>query len=329
MTAPRAFLLPALLLALPGCGLLDALLEPDIPNPFQGEQPLEITLACEAGAAPQAVVLVEQRLEVLGLDAAVQAQPDGSIRVNVEAGAQAETLAALLVASPDLGFHAVIEDQAPLRPSHDPPEEAVLEAIPTPGQRPDMAFDIEAMQAMLALAGGPLPPVEGARITERFDDSEVYAAPEGADWTPWLATLRIPQGAGVVLECWRSLDEEQLCSPLLVESPAPITQANVASSELAWDDMSMEPHLVLSFDAQGKQAFLELSTRLVDRYLAIVGDGRVLSRPRVMEPIPGGQAWLTMGHRNGDESLLELWRHHVLLNTGPLPRGCVAAGPGD
>jgi len=317
---------PCVLLALSlcGCGAIADLFGPGIPNPFEGEDTLLVQLRCDAASAAAASNLVGQRLGLLDLRHSVTADITGGLSITTTnaAHAQAPALGALLVASPDLSFHAVLEDQGPLRPRHDPPEQAVLDAFPATGGRPDMAFDIEAMQAMLELAGGPLPPVEGAQIVERFDEREVYAAPLDTDWQPWLDTLPLPDGAEVVIECWNDMDEGELCSPLLVESPATITAENIASAELEVDEQFYTPHLELIFDEQGKAAFHQLSERLVGRYLAIVSEGEVLSRPKVIEPIPGGRAWLNVGDGMDTDDLLELWRFYALLGSGPLPGPC-------
>jgi len=317
---------PCILLALSlcGCGAIADLFGPGIPNPFEGEDTLLVQLRCDAANAAAASNLVGERLSLLDLRHSVTADITGGLSITTTnaAHAQAPALGALLVASPDLSFHAVLEDQGPLRARHDPPEQAVLDAFPATGGRPDMAFDIEAMQAMLELAGGPLPPVEGAQIVERFDEREVYAAPQGADWQPWLDTLHLPDGAEVVIECWNDMDEGELCSPLLVEAESPVTAERIVNVEMAMDEQFMDPYLELRFDEEGKRAFLDLSTRLVDRYLAIVSDGQVLSRPMVAEPIPSGQAWLTVGHGLDEQDLLELWRFYAVLVTGPLPGPC-------
>jgi arylsulfatase A-like enzyme len=307
-------------LLLTGCGLLDGLFGPDLPNPFEGQAALELTLRCEPGAAAEASALLERRLDLLGLRYTLEGHEELQLSIQGVRADSAEVLGELLLASPELGFHAVLEDQASLSPRQADPEGAFLDAIPSPDGRPDMAFDVEAMQALLAESDEGRPPVLGARIVTRFDDREVWAAPAGADWSPWLETLPLPEGSAVVTECWRD-PEETLCAPLLVEAPAPVTAAQVARSEMAFDEQFFEPHLELSFDEAGAQAFHALSERLVGRYLAIVSEGRVLSRPRVAEPIPGGRAWLNVGAAS-QEDLQDLWRFHVLLSTGPFPEGC-------
>ncbi len=327
MPLPR----PALaLLVLPmgGCSAITDLFGPGVPNPYAGEDTLLLELACDAAGAAAASNLVGERLTRLDLSHSVTADPSGTLTVTTRgaSASQLEALAGLLTATPDLGFHATLDDQAPLRPRHAHPEEAVLDAFPATGGRPDMAFDVEAMQAMLAISGGALPPVEGVRIAERFDEREVYAAPPGADWGPWLETLRLPEGTAVVSECWEDYGEDELCSPLLVADPAPVTAANVMSAELMVDPQHGSPYLQLQFDEAGKAAFHTLTEGLVDRYLAIVSEGRVLSRPRVAEPIPGGSAWLTMGSLPQESELAELWRFHALLETGPLPSPCTVQG---
>jgi preprotein translocase subunit SecD len=321
---PSRPLLAALPLLAAGCGLTDALFGPDVPNPFEGDALAELTLKCQ-GSSKDAIAILDERLELLQLDHALAPEGEDRLRVSIERAAHPEALAEILTADMDLGFYAVAEDQAPLRPRHDPPEEAVLEALPTPGTRPDMAFDVEAMQALMALAGGPLPPVEGARIVDRHHEHEVYAAPKGADWSPWLDTLTLPRGTTTALECWESYeDAQELCAQVLLETPPPVTAQHVAAVEMVMDEQFYEPHLELRFDDAGREAFHQLSTRLVDRYLAIVSDGRVISMPMVAEPIPGGQAWLTMGTRD-DQGLMELWGFYAMLQTGPLPAPCQVA----
>lgn len=323
MPLPRSALIAAAF-TMSGCAAISDLFGPDVPNPFLGEDTLLLELSCDAAGAAAASNLVGTRMTLLDLRHSVTAHPSGQLSITTTNADQhqAQALEALLVASPELGFHAVLEDQAPLRPRHDPPEEALLDAFPATGGRPDMAFDVEAMQAMLELTGADLPPIEGARVVERFDQREVYAAPPSADWQPWLSTLPLPDSAEVVLECWDDADQEELCSPLLIESPAAVTAAQVVNVEIALGDQFGEPHLELIFNEQGKRDFHALSERLVGRYLAIVSDGLVLSRPMVMEPIPGGRAWLNIGGGRDQEDLLDLWRFYALLRTGPLPAAC-------
>jgi arylsulfatase A-like enzyme len=317
---PSPILLPLALL-LTGCGLLDGLFGPEVPNPFEGEATLEIALRCESGSAAEASDLLERRLALLGLRHEIDGQEELRLTIQGVDADSAARLGELLRASPDLGFHAVLEEQAPLSPRHADPEGAFPDAIPTPEGRPEEAFDVEAMQALLAESDAGSPPVQGARIVTRFDDREVWAAPAGADWGPWLQTLTLPEGSAVVTECWREREEE-ICAPLLVEAPAAVTAARVSSAELAHDQQNLEPHLELGFDEAGAQAFHALSARLVGRYLAIVSEGRVLSRPRVVEPIPEGRAWLNLGSGSARRDLQDLWRFHLLLNTGPFPQGC-------
>ncbi len=317
---PPLVLVPVLLLS--GCVLVDLLLEPDVPNPFEGQDSAELELQCRGASNEALAAALERRLDLLDLDHQWSAEGEGLLRFTIDDTAYTQALGKILTATPGLGFYAVAEDQAALRPRHEPPEEAVLAPLPTKGVRHDLAFDVEAMQAMLAMAGARLPPVEGVRIAERFEDHGVYAAPTGADWQPWLQTLSLPEGTAAVFECFRdSHQDEELCSPWLVESPPPVTATDIVDVEIALDEQLYDPHLELTFNESGREAFHQLSTRLVDRYLAIVSEGRVLSRPRVMEPIPGGRAWLTLG-QSSDENLIELWHFYVALQAGPLPGPC-------
>jgi preprotein translocase subunit SecD len=71
--------------------------------------------------------------------------------------------------------------------------------------------------------------------------------------------------------------------------------AHVESASVSIDEMSGSPRVDLVFTADGGQRFAELTRGLVQRRLAIVLDGRVLSAPVVMEEIDGGRAMVTMG----------------------------------
>ena len=56
-----------------------------------------------------------------------------------------------------------------------------------------------------------------------------------------------------------------------------------------------ETLVTVELDARGKSLFGDLSAALVDRHLVIVLDGDVVSSPKVMEPIRGGRAMISLG----------------------------------
>jgi hypothetical protein len=76
------------------------------------------------------------------------------------------------------------------------------------------------------------------------------------------------------------------------------------------------PVVEARFDAAGGEAFHALTRALVDRKLAIVLDGRVMSAPVVREAIPGGRVMIMLGSRARAEDAERL---AARLRTGPLP----------
>ncbi len=78
--------------------------------------------------------------------------------------------------------------------------------------------------------------------------------------------------------------------------------------------LSNEPIVQLEFNDEGAKMFEEITTKYVGRSLAIFLDGKVVSAPRINEPISGGAAIIT-GQFTPDEAK-ELVRN---LNFGALP----------
>lgn len=72
--------------------------------------------------------------------------------------------------------------------------------------------------------------------------------------------------------------------------------------------------VAIKFTDEGAQKFAQLTTENVGKQIAIVLDGKVLTDPRVNEPITGGQAVIT-----GQRSLEEAHNLAVLLRSGALP----------
>lgn len=299
---------------------MDTLTAPEVVNPYQGSERFTLDLRC----AGDARAVLEERLELLDLSHDIGPGTDGGLQVVVQSAAQPAALARLLTASPDLAFLPVAEDQTLVLPRHDRVEEAALDAVP--GLRPDVAFDPDAIHALLEGGGAPLPPVEGVRLGE-YGDQQVFAAPAGADWSAWLGSLPLLPGAVTALECYPE-GEARRCSPVLLEGPATVTAGDIVDATLKLDPQFGLPYLSVTFSPAGAEAFSALSARLVGRELGIVSEGQLLSRPRVMETIDGGRASITMGLDTDGETLRQLWRIYTAVATGPLPGGCsVAEGP--
>lgn len=108
----------------------------------------------------------------------------------------------------------------------------------------------------------------------------------------------------------------------LLNEDAPVHGGQIASVETVTDEYDNMPRISLQFNEAGALAFADLSEALVQRYLAIVLDGQVMSAPKVMERIDGGRAHITLG---SGSSFNELWEEAraltVVLGSGGHPAG--------
>lgn len=93
-----------------------------------------------------------------------------------------------------------------------------------------------------------------------------------------------------------------------------LTGKYLKRSELTFDPNSYKPVVNLNFDAEGTELFKEITTRNVDKRVAIYLDGGPVSVPVVNEPITGGQAVIS-----GDFSVEEARTTVQRLNSGALP----------
>jgi len=93
-----------------------------------------------------------------------------------------------------------------------------------------------------------------------------------------------------------------------------LTGRYLKKSQLAFDQTTSKPHVVLEFNDEGGKIFGELTKNNVGKILAIYLDGVPISAPRVQEEITGGRAQIT-----GDFTLAEAKELAQRLNAGALP----------
>ncbi len=79
-------------------------------------------------------------------------------------------------------------------------------------------------------------------------------------------------------------------------------------------DQSGQPVVTLQFNDEGAKKFADLTARNVGRQIAILLDGKVLTAPRVSEPITGGNAQIT-----GSKDAQDAEHLAILLRSGSLP----------
>jgi preprotein translocase subunit SecD len=88
----------------------------------------------------------------------------------------------------------------------------------------------------------------------------------------------------------------------------------LASAQVGTDPRTSEPVVNFRFDAAGGKRFGKITTENVNRLLAIVLDGKVISAPNIREPILGGS-----GQISGSFSFQSAQDLALLLRAGALP----------
>lgn len=103
--------------------------------------------------------------------------------------------------------------------------------------------------------------------------------------------------------------------PLLVAEEASLTGDLLVNATTAFSQSSFgEPYVSISFNQDGGKLFSEVTAANVNKKLAIVLDGKVVSAPVIREAIPSGQAQIT-----GSFTVTEANDLAVILRAGALP----------
>jgi len=103
--------------------------------------------------------------------------------------------------------------------------------------------------------------------------------------------------------------------PVLVEKTVALSGETVADARVDFDQQAFgQPRISLSLNAEGSKKFGTITQENVNRRLAIVLDGEVLSAPNIREPILSGNAEITGMFTFEEANLLAL-----SLRSGALP----------
>jgi SecD/SecF fusion protein len=136
-----------------------------------------------------------------------------------------------------------------------------------------------------------------AKLT--FHRVESWSVP-GDRTTPRIGTIRVPasdEDIDYILQQRPMLQGERL------------VQANSGI-----DNQTGQPVVSFRFDDAGAKAFAKITTENVGRQFAMVLDGKVISAPRIQEPIIGGSGQITGNFTAAETSSLS-----ALLRAGALP----------
>lgn len=153
-------------------------------------------------------------------------------------------------------------------------------------------------------------PAEGDRLEVRLPASMVDAAAfEGVlvrGTFGFHTTLPVDQGA-------IELPFADAPGEVLAVNPVPVlTQDDLARAEVGFDQNN-QPSVQIRFTPQGGALFGRTTTEMQGEVFAIVYDGEILTAPRIMQPITGGQAVIS-----GNFAMDAATELAVILNSGAL-----------
>lgn len=97
-------------------------------------------------------------------------------------------------------------------------------------------------------------------------------------------------------------------------APTELTGAHLRKAEITYDQSSNNPQVAIEFNDDGKDLFKDITTRNLQKPLAIVLDNQMISAPTVQTVISDGKAVIT-----GKFTLQEAKDLAKLLNAGALP----------
>ena len=123
------------------------------------------------------------------------------------------------------------------------------------------------------------------------------------------AAGRPPEGSEVLQE-----DRGGQTAPILVEKRVLVSGEDLTDAQAGFNSQTHEPIVNFKFNTKGARAFGEVTQANVGKPFAIVLDNKVISAPRINEPITGGQ-----GQISGNFTVQSANDLAVLLRAGALP----------
>ncbi len=90
--------------------------------------------------------------------------------------------------------------------------------------------------------------------------------------------------------------------------------SHLKKSQVEFDQTSGNPHIAISFNSEGTKLFADITKRNIEKLVAIVLDGQIISAPTVQSEISDGSAVIT-----GQFTLEDAKNLSQLLNAGALP----------
>lgn len=114
-------------------------------------------------------------------------------------------------------------------------------------------------------------------------------------------------------------NEIQDLIPYVVESTASVTGEELQDAVVRIDPQDNQPYVALTFKSQGAKDFEQVTGENIGKRLAIILDNNVYSDPVIQARIGGGNAQITLGSGNYNDSLKEARDLALVLRAGALP----------
>jgi len=113
---------------------------------------------------------------------------------------------------------------------------------------------------------------------------------------------------------WLPSDEASEPNGVVVKKAAVVTGEMLTDAQAGVDSQTNQPDINLRFNSEGARKFGDATTENTGKRFAIVLDGKVLTDPRIDEPIPNGQALI-----HGSFTVESAAQLSLLLRSGALP----------
>lgn len=134
----------------------------------------------------------------------------------------------------------------------------------------------------------------------------------------------LPQDTEIFYLKERSRSGDFRYVPYVVENKADVTGDMIEKAQVATDRTHM-PYVALEFKKVGVKKFGDVTQNNVDKQLAIILDGMIMSAPNINEPILTGEASITMGRGNPQRIRQEANDLVLILREGALPASLAVA----
>ncbi len=130
---------------------------------------------------------------------------------------------------------------------------------------------------------------------------------------------KLPKETRVLFEKAKNADTiAQGNIPYVVASTAVITGEDLQNAFTAFDEMN-RPEVSMSFNPVGTKKFGDVTEKNVGKLMAVTLDDVIYAAPSIRERIGGGNARITLGGRNYDQTMNEANLISMALRAGALP----------